>query len=235
MRGTRAVAAAAAIQLLPSVTTLGPVRRLVAPRLSGIGAPGHVALTFDDGPHPVATPQLLDLLAERRTTATFFVLGEAARAHPDVVARAAENHEIAVHGWTHRCHLYRTPFDVAADLRRTRDLIGDLTGTQPRYWRPPYGIASGPALVAARRLGLTPVLWTADGRDWTAQASPASIVQRIRAGLRDGGTVLLHDSDATSATGSWIATLAAVPVVLDLCAELGWRVGPVRDHFDRSG
>lgn len=229
----RLALAAAGFHLLPSVTTLGPVRRTLTPRLAGAGRPGHVALSFDDGPHAVGTPRLLELLRERDTRATFFVLGSAARACPELVRRAADlGHEIAVHGWTHRCHLLRAPLDVASDLRRTAELVTELTGVAPTYWRPPYGIATGPALVAGRRLGLTPILWTADGRDWLAEATRRSVATTVRAGLRGGGTVLLHDSDATSAPGSWRTTLAAVPVVLDLCAARGWQVGPVRDHFD---
>jgi peptidoglycan-N-acetylglucosamine deacetylase len=232
MTVTQLAVAAGAFQFLPSVAALRPVRRALAPHLSGSGASGHVALTFDDGPHPVATSRLFDVLAERRTTATFFVLGDAARAYPELVRHAAAlGHEIGVHGWTHRCHLLHSPHDVAVDLRRTAELVTELTGVAPRYWRPPYGILSGSALVLARRLGLRPVLWTAWGRDWERDATPASVVTHVRTGLRGGGTVLLHDSDVTSAPGSWRTTLLAVPAVLELCAERGWSVGAVREHL----
>jgi peptidoglycan/xylan/chitin deacetylase (PgdA/CDA1 family) len=100
----------------------------------------------------------------------------------------------------------------------------------PRWFRPPYGVLSTAALVAARRLRLAPVLWTAWGREWTAEASAGSVYATLRAGLAGGGTVLLHDSDCTSPAGSWRAMLGALPLLLDDCARRGLRVGPVSEH-----
>jgi len=116
------------------------------------------------------------------------------------------------------------------DLRNAFDIIAEATGVKPRWFRPPYGVLTASALVAARRLHLQPVLWTAWGRDWTAAATPDSIVRTVRNGLRPGGTILLHDSDCTSAPGSWRNTLAALPPLLDYCSSQGWRVGPLRGH-----
>ena len=86
------------------------------------------------------------------------------------------------------------------------------------------------AHLACRRLGLTPVLWTSWGEDWRAGATPAVVHDAVDRDLRGGGTVLLHDSDCTSATGSWRTTLAALPGILDTCQERGLTVGPLRDH-----
>ena len=86
------------------------------------------------------------------------------------------------------------------------------------------------ALLATARLDLTPVLWTAWGRDWSANATPESVRRRVSRDLRSGGTVLLHDSDCTSAVGSWRNTLGALPELLDHCADRGWRVGPLAAH-----
>ena len=83
---------------------------------------------------------------------------------------------------------------------------------------------------AARRLGLRTVLWTAWGRDWTATATPASVVTHVGRGLRPGGTVLLHDSDCTSYPGSWRSALGALPRLADEFASRGLAVGPVGDH-----
>jgi hypothetical protein len=86
-------------------------------------------------------------------------------------------------------------------------------------------------MAIARRMGLTPVLWTCWGRDWTASATAASVERRVLCGLTGGGTVLLHDSDSYAAPRSWEATLGAMPGILTACRVRGWDVGPLREHF----
>lgn len=231
-RAASAVAAAGlAAHLVPSVTATGPLRRALLPGLCGVSDAAHVALTFDDGPDPASTPQILDGLAAHDVRATFFVLGAQLAAHPELGQRiVADGHELAAHGWTHRPHLLRTPADTARDLRRARDCVASVSGAQPRWWRPPHGIPTGAGLLAARRLGLRPVLWTADGRDWRAEATAQSVAAEIAARLRPGAVVLLHDSDAMSAPGSWRATLGALPLLLAACARLDLTVGPLAEH-----
>jgi hypothetical protein len=85
-------------------------------------------------------------------------------------------------------------------------------------------------VVAATRLDLIPVLWTAWGRDWSRTATPTSVLNTVTGQLRGGGTVLLHDSDCTSAPGSWKNTLSALPPLLDHCDRHGWSVGPLGEH-----
>lgn len=221
----------AAAYAAPVLSTYGPLRNRVMPRLAGRGREDHVALTFDDGPDPLSTPLFLRLLDERRVHATFFLLGSQAVRAPGLVREiAAAGHEIAVHGWLHRPLLLRGPRATHDDLARARDTVGDLTGRTPHLFRPPYGVMSTAAHLAARRLDLTPVLWTAWGEDWRARATSESVHRTVTADLRGGGTVLLHDSDCTSAPASWRATLGAVPRILDTCAARGLSVGPLREH-----
>lgn len=223
--------ALAAAHAVPVVSTFGPLRNRVMPRLSGRGRAGHVALTFDDGPDPHSTPLFLDALADRGVRATFFLLGCQARRSPGLVREIAEQgHEVAVHGWLHRPLLLRGPRATLDDLARARDTVGDLTGRAPTLFRPPYGVMSTAAHLAARRLGLTPVLWTCWGEDWTARATPDSVHRTVVRDLRGGGTVLLHDSDCTSAPGAWRSALGALPRILDTCEHRGYEVGPLRDH-----
>jgi peptidoglycan/xylan/chitin deacetylase (PgdA/CDA1 family) len=214
----------------PAATWLPSVRRRL-PALAGVGRPDHVALTFDDGPDPDSTPRFLDELERAGRRATFFVLGEMLRRHPEQARRiVAAGHEIAVHGWRHDNALCTPPGRVTADLRRTVGLVTALTGVRPLWYRPPYGVLSAEALLAARALGLRPVLWTAWGRDWTAAATPASVLAALRPDLRGGATVLLHDCDCTSSPGSWRSALGALPDLIEQCRAAGLRVGPLRDH-----
>jgi len=189
-----------------------------------------VALTFDDGPDPASTPGFLDVLAARGIRATFFMLGSMVARAPGLAAEVvAAGHEVGVHGFEHRYLPLRGPADTRSDLTRATELIADVTGCQPAFFRPPYGVLSGPALLALRRLELTPILWGAWGREWDAGATCDSVLQTVRRGLAGGVTVLLHDSD--SVTPSMSATaLAALPWLLDECAGRGLQVGTVGEH-----
>jgi len=226
-----AAAAAAVAHAGPALAAIGPLRRQLLPTLAGIGDPHHVALTFDDGPHPEATPRLLRLLDSAGVRATFFLLGSMLERYPEVGrAIVAGGHEIGVHGYEHRLLVTHSPRANAADLTRATTTITTLAGVPPRWWRPPYGVASTAALVTARRLGLTPVLWTCWGRDWTASATPDSITRAVLRRLAGGGTILLHDSDHSAAPRSWEATLGALPAILTICRARGLDVGPLREH-----
>ncbi len=181
-----------------------------------------VALTFDDGPHPEGTPAVLDELAVRGARATFFLVGEQVRRWPDAArAVVAAGHEVALHGDRHMLLLRRRVRSFAADLDRASATIADVTGREPRLYRPPYGVFSSGALAYVRRRGLEPLLWSAWGRDWERRATPATIAARATRRLRPGDVVLLHDSDAYSSRGSWRKTAAALPSILDAVAALG--------------
>ena len=215
----------------PGITALAPVRRRLFPRLAGLGQADHVALTFDDGPDPASTPAFLDLLAARGLRATFFLLGSMVARAPELAADIADaGHEIGVHGWDHRYTILRGPRAVRDDLARATDAVATASGTEPRFYRPPYGVLSSGALAAARAQRLTPVLWTCWGREWAAGATPGSVYATLAADLTPGATVLLHDSDCTSPAGASTAALGALPRLLGNCAERGLRVGPLADH-----
>jgi peptidoglycan/xylan/chitin deacetylase (PgdA/CDA1 family) len=208
------------------------LRRRLLPRLAGGGRPDHVALTFDDGPDRASTPAFLAALDDLGWRATFFMLGRMVDADPGLARDVADaGHEIALHGYEHVSHLRRTPARVHDDLERGLDALARATGRRPVWFRPPYGHVSAGTAVAARRLGLRTVLWTAWGRDWTATATPATVARTVRRGLRPGGTVLLHDSDCTSAPGAWRSALGALPRLAEfIAADGGPAVGPLADH-----
>jgi peptidoglycan-N-acetylglucosamine deacetylase len=186
--------------------------------------PGTVALTFDDGPHPQGTPAVLDALAAAGAVATFFLVGEQVERNRALAAEiAAAGHGIAVHGFRHRLLLRRPPAAVARDPEHAAETIAAATGAVPALHRPPFGIYSWPALRAVRERGWTPLLWSRWGHDWRARATAASIATEVAGELRSGDVLLLHDADHYSARGSWRATAAAVPRVLEEIERQGLR------------
>ena len=181
-----------------------------------------VALTFDDGPHAVGTPAVLDELARHGASATFFLVGEQVVSRPALAREIVDaGHEVAVHGYRHSLLLRRRVRELADDLDRAVAAIADATGVAPTLYRPPYGVFSAGALAHVRERGWRPLLWSTWGRDWERRASAGSIARRATKRLRPGDVVLLHDSDAYSSADSWRKTAAALPSVLDAVAALG--------------
>lgn len=219
-----------------ALLSLGPVRRLVTPglaprELSGISGQRHVALTFDDGPDPRSTPSFLRLLDQLGVHATFFVLGQHAGDGGLLREVAAAGHEVGVHGWDHRPAALHGPRSLRDGLARTRDLVEDATAAPVRWYRPPFGLVTAGSWRVAHGVGLQLVLWSAWGRDWERRATPTSVTRLVTAQLRPGGTVLLHDSDRTSAPGSWRTTLVATERLVPRWQSEELGVGPLRSHW----
>lgn len=162
----------------------GPVRTTV---------PSGIALTYDDGPNPVSTPALLDLLKERNVKATFFVVGEKVLAHPEVVRRChAEGHTIGNHSHRHgtwtNLHFGGWMRSELGDCQRA---VESAIGEAPRFYRPPFGLMNPHVEPAARAHGMQVVGWSVRSLD-TARDDAA---QRVTKRLTDGAIVLLHDGD----------------------------------------
>ncbi|MDH6579298.1 polysaccharide deacetylase family protein [Kitasatospora sp. MAP5-34] len=231
LAGAAAATAVEVAHLAPAAGRLTPARRTVCRGLAGYGSATHVALTFDDGPDPRSTPHFLDELDALEVRATFFLLGSMLERAPVLGRELVERgHEVAVHGWDHRRPWWPDPARDLTELRRTVGTITEACGVRPRWYRPPYGVLTSGLLRSARRTGLRTVLWTGWGRDWTAHATPASVYATLRPQLRGGATLLLHDSDCTSAHGAWRSALGALPRVVEHCRERGLWVGSLREH-----
>jgi len=151
------------------------------------GKSGKLALTFDDGPDPRWTPRVLDMLARLHVQATFFVLGSAVQAHPELIAReVAEGHEVAVHNWVHT-DVYGVSFSELSDsVERTREAIMAAGAPSPRLWRPPYGRVDAPAMMVASLKKMDLLLWSVH----TPTAAKAAAIKDA-AGA--GSVVLCHD------------------------------------------
>ncbi|MEV0152751.1 polysaccharide deacetylase family protein [Micromonospora sp. NPDC050686] len=159
------------------------------------GSP-EVALTFDDGPDPQWTPQVLDLLRAYQVKATFCVVGQNAQDHPDLIqAIVADGHTLCNHSWSHDIQLgTRSPDQIRADLLHTNDAIrAAVPDAHVAYYRQPGGNWSYQLVSVAEGLGLTPLHWTVDPADWQAPGS-TRIVDSVLAGTGPGAIVLLHDA-----------------------------------------
>jgi peptidoglycan/xylan/chitin deacetylase (PgdA/CDA1 family) len=180
-----------------------------------------VALTFDDGPHPVTTRQVLGALASTRHRATFFVLGEKARRHPDVVREIhAHGHTIGVHGDFHdRLHSFRGPKRVRDDIVRAKGAVEAATGAQPKFFRPPLGHTSRSTVAGVHLAGVTLVGWSSRGYDGLRNRSPEAVLRSVGRTLRDGAIVLLHD--AAEHDDYEPASIRALPQLFALLDERG--------------
>lgn len=159
-----------------------------------LSLPGrHLALTFDDGPHPAQTPAILRILRQYRAPATFFVIGENASWNPDLIkAIAADGHLVANHSWSHPQLDKLSQTRVRRELGRTSDLLEKALGTPPRFARAPYGAWHGPSLEVCAELGMEPMGWSVDTLDWKSPGI-STIRTRVLKGAHPGAIVLAHD------------------------------------------
>ena len=205
---------------------------LIAPR-----RPDELALTFDDGPNPAWTPQLLETLASHDVRATFFLVGLYAQAAPGLVRRIHDaGHIICNHSWSHPNLAVTGAGRVRQELAQTSETLEQITGSPVRWFRPPFGGRRPVVLKIARSLGMTPVLWNAIATDWSepsadriAQRLTAKIDRNQRRGwatnlvLHDGGHLELgaNRGPSVAAAGQLLAHYKSTHrfVTLDAWAE----------------
>ena len=206
--------------LLAPVAPCAAAALAVPRRLPGSAG---VALTFDDGPHPVGTPAVLDVLSGAGVMATFFLVGEQVQRRPSLAAEIrAAGHLVALHGHRHRLQLRLRAGELERDLALGAAAIREATGADAHLHRPPYGIYSDSGLRAARAAGLQPLLWSRWGKDWRRWTTPTRIASRTARELRAGDVILLHDADFYSARDSHLRTAKALKLIIRelQCREL---------------
>jgi peptidoglycan/xylan/chitin deacetylase (PgdA/CDA1 family) len=208
-----------------------------------------LALTFDDGPFPPFTDQILDILQTHGVRATFFVCGKDAERRPELLRRIqSEGHSIGNHTWSHPYLYFLSRRQIAAEIDRTQEVIRKVTGQVPRLFRPPYG---------ARWFGLYPVLrerkmklvqWSVNPLDWKLEAD--DVLASVREGIGPGAVILLHDGrqapggylhrllrrGETPDGHGWLnadrsATVEALPAILDGAQTAGFEFVLVEDFL----
>ena len=190
-------------------------RTLIAP-----SRPGHLALTFDDGPNPAWTPQLLDILAQHNVKATFFLVGRYAKAEPALTRYIADaGHLIGNHSWSHPNLALASAVRVRDELKRTKHMLEQTIGKQVRHFRPPFGARRPEVLRIARQLGMIPVLWNAMTTDWSepsADRISARLISRIDRLQRQGkaANIVLHDGSHQTAAADRGPSVTAAGQIL---------------------
>jgi len=175
---------------------------------SGPGFGNRVALTYDDGPTPGITEKILAELAERNLKATFFMIGNKVRRYPDIARAVVEaGHEVANHTYTHPSLNRLSDERVIEELAKCQQMIQEITGVTPMWFRPPYGAFQNKrqgAMARGEHLGVA--YWSVDPRDWSNPGASA-IVRKVLASTRSGSIILLHDLKKQ--------TVQATPAILD--------------------
>lgn len=179
-----------------------------------------IAITFDDGPHPYYTEQLLDGLKERGAKASFFVMGKQAEAYPELVLRMhEEGHLVGNHTYSH-IQLGKNNREVfRAELVKTNELLSRITGEEPQYVRPPYGSWDKSF---ETELTMIPVLWTIDPRDWCS-TDVKGIVNRVTKKAKENAVILMHDE--------YESTVTAALEIVDILQKQGYEFVTVDEIF----
>lgn len=177
-----------------------------------------IALTFDDGPHPYYTEQLLNGLKEREVVATFFVMGKQAESYPELIERMKEEgHLIGNHTYSHLQLNRNNREEFKEELVKTNEIIKEITGEEVQYVRPPYGSWDKKF---ETELMMFPVLWTIDPLDWSSK-NVSGIVQKVTAKAEENAIILMHDEYKSSVT-------AALEIV-DVLKEQGYEFVTVEE------
>jgi peptidoglycan/xylan/chitin deacetylase (PgdA/CDA1 family) len=193
-------------------------------RVSGLGRT--MMLTFDDGPDPRYTPDILDTLAKYDVRATFFVCGEMADHNRGLLSRMAdEGHVVGNHTWSHPLLTRLTRRRIRSEMERTSEVVERACGEPPRWFRAPYGAWNRAAFQLGAELGMEPLAWTVDTLDWTTPGT-GTIVERVEDGAAPGVVVLSHD-----AGGDRSQTVRALRSYLPELLDSGYRLTVPRRRY----
>ena len=177
-----------------------------------------IALTFDDGPNPYYTPQVLAVLQQYNIKATFFCIGRQVAQYPSLVKQEyANGNVVGNHSWSHPDLALLSSNDILTQINSTSDVIQQVIGVRPTFFRPPYGIVNARVLTQINQLGLTTIIWNDEAQDWTTPGIDV-ITSRILGLAGNGAIILLHDGG-----GNRSQTVAALPTIIATLEVRGFK------------
>ncbi|MCL2772981.1 MAG: polysaccharide deacetylase family protein [Oscillospiraceae bacterium] len=183
----------------------------------------YVALTFDDGPHPEYTPQVLDILTEKKAVATFFVLGYRVEQHPELLQRMKSlKCEIGNHTYDH-ADLHKTSkSQIVSEINKCNEAIYAATGEYPKLYRPPFGNMwkENESLIPLKK-----ILWSVDSADWRTE-NPDRVVKNVISTVKENSTILMHDF--------YPQTIKALPEIIDRLRAEGYEFVTVSELAELS-
>ncbi|HEV3266144.1 MAG TPA: polysaccharide deacetylase family protein [Acidimicrobiales bacterium] len=181
-----------------------------------------VALTFDDGPNPVYTPQMLQVLNQYHVPATFEIVGYEGAARPDLLkAEVADGMTLTNHTWDHASLISLNPGQFAGEVDATTNLIQSVTGQAVMCVRPPYGYTNGSVVAQLAQRGLGELLWDIDPSDYSTPGTGV-ITNRVLSALHPGAIIIMHDGG-----GDRSQTVAALPAIITGIQAAGYTLEPV--------
>jgi len=197
------------------------------PLFNGNSHTPEIALTFDDGPNPYYTPQILAILEHYGVKATFFDVGYLVADYPNIV-RLEYNQKnlVANHSWSHPVLTYLSAQGIQSQLTSTTNIIQATIGVRPTFFRPPYGSFNNAVLAQARNLHYTTVLWDGSAADWSLPGVNV-IVNKTLHYARNGAILLLHDGG-----GNRAQTVAALPIIITILKSRGYKFVTIQQLVD---
>ena len=192
-----------------------------------------IALTFDDGPSQLYTPKVLEILKEHDIKATFFVIGRQAQAFPEIVRNVkAAGHEIENHSWNHLFLLSAlSPRKIEKEICATQDIVFNITGEYPAFFRPPFGWTSDQLTIFCQRLSLPVIDGSIQPGD-TAKPGKANIVSIILRSAEPGAIIILHDGGGFRFYKNRSETLEALPEVIQGLKDRGYIFVTIKELVD---
>jgi peptidoglycan/xylan/chitin deacetylase (PgdA/CDA1 family) len=176
-----------------------------------------IHLTFDDGPHPIATPAVLNILRKRNIQATFFFLGQNVQQYPDIARQvASEGHHIGNHSYTHANLFFKDEPFIRKEIIQTEEIFESILNKRAHYFRPPFGYFNLTILDVVKEIGSTCVLWDIDSKDYRLTRQ-LDIERRVLPHATNGSIFLFHDNDATSQK-----LHTYLPILLDILLGKGF-------------
>lgn len=186
-----------------------------------------IALTFDDGPHPSRTPQVVEILKSHEATATFFMLGSMVEKNPGIARMVAEaGFEVGNHSISHARLNRGGEEKIRREIEEATHIIETATGQRPTLFRPPYGLVGSDMRAVCKEHGMAMIMWSVDPRDWESSATADSIISKVKQEAHNGAIICMHDIKGR--------TVEALPRLITELREEGYEFVTVSTMIERK-